>query len=286
MDTQREASRRPRPMQDPTVLREQAYADSSHLDVRRRTHELYTVDPVDLGQWTLAQIPWWGNERVLDVGCGPGELLCEMARTEAGWGLLAGFDFSSGMARQAATAARGLPVCVFAGDAQAIPCADACFDVVMARHVLYHVPDMERAVAEAARVLRPGGTFVVTTNGAHTMQEYQALRYRAAARFPSMIYPEMGTERFCLENGPELLRPYFAAVHTATLRGTLRFPAAQPLVDYFASGRSLSMHPGHSEAEWQAVLDFVRSEVQATVDADGCFDVTKVTGAIVGRKEG
>ncbi len=286
MNLQSEAEEQVFPGQDPAVLRGQAYADSSHLDIRRRTHQLYTVDPVDLGQWTLEQIPWRGDERVLDVGCGPGDLLRGMASHRDGWGLLAGFDFSSGMAIQAAAAARGLPVCVFVGDAQAISCADACFDVVMARHMLYHVPAMDRAVAEAARVLCPGGTFVVTTNGAHSMQEYQALRHRAAARFSSMICPEMGTERFCLENGPEFLRPYFDRVMCATLTGTLRFPAAQPLVDYFASSRSLTMHPGHSEADWQAVLEFVRAEVQAVIDEHGCFDVTKVTGAIVGHKEG
>jgi SAM-dependent methyltransferase len=156
----------------------------------------------------------------------------------------------------------------------------------MARHMLYHVPAMERAVAEAARVLCPGGYFVVTTNGAHSMQEYQALRDRAAARFSSMTSPEMSTERFCLENGPEFLRPFFETVSSTALTGTLRFAVAQPLFDYFASSRSLTMHPGHSEAEWQAVLGFVRAEIQAAIDKHGCFDVTKVTGAIVGRKEG
>jgi SAM-dependent methyltransferase len=284
MDAQPEAGQMPRPMQDPTVLREQAYADRTHLDVRRRTHQLYTVDPVDFGQWTLAQIPWRGNERVLDVGCGPGDLLREMACHGEAWGLLAGFDFSTGMAIQAAAATRGLPVCIFVGDAQAIPCPDASLDVVMARHMLYHVPDIDRAVAEAARVLCRGGYLVVTTNGAHSMHEYQVLRDRAAARFPSMKSPEMSTERFSLENGPEFLRPCFDAVTSTTLTGMLRFPAAQPLVDYFASSRSLTMDPAHSEADWRAVLDFVRAEVQATITEDGCFDVTKVTGAIVGRK--
>jgi SAM-dependent methyltransferase len=286
MDPRSAAGQRFCPSHDPTILREQAYADGAHLDVRRRTHQLYTVDPVDFDQWTLAQIPWRGDERILDVGCGPGELLREMARHRDGWSLLAGLDYSSGMAIQAAAATRGLPVHIFVGDAQTLPHPDLCFDVVMARHMLYHVPAMGRAVAEAARVLCPGGYFVVTTNSAHTMQEYQALRDRAAARFPSMASPEMSTERLCLENGPELLRSCFEMVSSTALTGTLRFTAAQPLVDYFASSRSLTMHPGHSEADWQAVLDFVRAEIQATIDRHGCFDVTKVTGTIVGRKEG
>ncbi len=66
--------------QDPRILREQAYADAAHLDVRYRTHQLYTVDPVSFGRWTLELLTWRGDERVLDVGCGPGTLLIEMAR--------------------------------------------------------------------------------------------------------------------------------------------------------------------------------------------------------------
>jgi len=69
MDARPEAGQNLCPSHDPAILREQAYADGTHLNVRRRTHQLYTVDPVDFGQWTLEQIPWRGDERILDVGC-------------------------------------------------------------------------------------------------------------------------------------------------------------------------------------------------------------------------
>jgi len=55
-------------------------------------------------------------------------------------------------------------------------------------------------------------------------------------------------------------------------------------MDYFASARALSMPPGHTEAEWQAVLDFVRAEAEAIVAQEGRLDVTKITGAVVGVK--
>ena len=266
---------------DPTILREQAYADDSHLDVRQRTHQLYTVDPVNFGRWTLERLPWRGGERVLDVGCGPGDLLREMGR-QRGWGVLVGFDFSTGMAVKAARSASGLPVHFFVGDGQAMPFPDGAFDVVMARHMLYHVPDIDRAVAEAARLLCRGGYFLTTTNSAHTMPEYQAICDRVAARFPAVANPERITDRFSLENGPAFLEPIFDQVETHTLPGTLRFPTAQPFADYSASIRSLTMRPGHTEAEWQAVLGFVRAEAETIIASKGRFDITKVTGAIVG----
>jgi SAM-dependent methyltransferase len=272
--------------QDPKVLREEAYADDRCLDVRRRTHELYTVDPVDFGQWTLDRLPWRGDECVLDIGCGPGDLLYAMARHHGGWGLLIGFDPSPGMVAEAVVRTSGLPVHLFAGDAQDLPFPDGHFDVVLARHVLFHVPDIGRAVAEAARVLRRGGHYLVTTNAGDTMPEYRAIRQRTAARFPSMIQREMITRRFCLENAPSYLEPYFERVVTHTLAGTLRFPEPQPFVDYFASTRALTMCAGHSDEEWAAILDFVQNEAAAIIAHQGHLDVAKLTGAVVGVKEG
>jgi len=269
---------------DPTILREQAYADDTHLDIRRRTHQLYTVDPVDFGRWTLERLPWRGDERVLDVGCGPAKLLRGMARDSDGWGMLVGSDFSAGMVAEAAGAADELSIYVLVADAQASPFPDRCFDVVMARHMLYHVPNIDRAVAEAARVLHSGGYLLTTTNSAGTMPQYWAIRERAARRFPLLIKPDALTHRFSLENGAAFLEPHFARIEVHTLPGTLRFPTAQPFVDYFASTRALSMPPGHTEAEWQAVLDFVRAEAEAVVARQGHFEVTKITGAVVGVK--
>ena len=52
------------PIYDQKRLSEEAYADDSHLDVRYRTHQLYTVEPVDFGRWTLERLAWQGDERV------------------------------------------------------------------------------------------------------------------------------------------------------------------------------------------------------------------------------
>jgi SAM-dependent methyltransferase len=273
-------------MYDQKLLREEAYVDDSHLDVRYRTHQLYTVDPVDFGRWTLERLPWRGGKRVLDVGCGPGDLLCEMARQHQGWQVLVGLDASPGMIAKAAWSARGLPAYFFVGDAQALSFPDGSFDVVMARHMLYHVPDIDRAVAEAARVLRPGGHFLAVTNSANTMPEYWELRQRAKACFPNAVLPQKCPDRFSVENAGLFLSPHFENLETHTLTGTLRFPTAQPLVDYFASSRALTMQPGHTDADWQAVLDFVHSEVETVIAREGRFDVTKVAGAVVGVKGG
>ena len=87
---------------------------------------------------------------VLEVGCGTGLILKEVARDAR---RASGVDLSAGMLRRAR--GRGLPVAQ--GDATAIPFASESFDVVCSFKVLPHVRDLKAALAEMARLLRPGG---------------------------------------------------------------------------------------------------------------------------------
>lgn len=93
---------------------------------------------------------------LLDVACGGGLL----APHVQGLGYRhVGVDLSA----TALPHARGHGVLAVRGDAQRLPFATGSIDVVVAGEVLEHVPDMPAAVAEACRVLRPGGTLVVDT---------------------------------------------------------------------------------------------------------------------------
>ena len=101
------------------------------------------------------------GDRVLDVGCGSGAILRDLARRVAPDGTAVGLDPSPALlvvAREIAEQ-EGLAdrVELRQGDVRALPVADADFDVVLAVTVLSHVPESERAVAELARVVRPGG---------------------------------------------------------------------------------------------------------------------------------
>ena len=97
------------------------------------------------------------GKRVLDLCCGHG------AGTEA---LLAtgaevtGLDFSSAMLTQARSRAGAAEL--IEGDAQAMPFPDSSFDAVVCGFGIMHIPDQPKALSEVHRVLRPGGTFVMT----------------------------------------------------------------------------------------------------------------------------
>jgi SAM-dependent methyltransferase len=101
------------------------------------------------------------GERGLDVGCGPGLLAAELVREVGAQGRIVAMDRSADMLAAARERLRDHPVAFVLTDAAALPFADAGFDFVVGVQVYLYVPDVARALAEAARVLRPGGRLVV-----------------------------------------------------------------------------------------------------------------------------
>ncbi|HVY15410.1 MAG TPA: methyltransferase domain-containing protein [Rhodopila sp.] len=97
------------------------------------------------------------GQTVLDVACGPGFT----AAAAAGRGAAArGLDFSAAML---AVARERHPGLVFdQGDAEALPYADAAFDAVVSNFGIHHAPNPVNALADAGRVLRPGGRLAFT----------------------------------------------------------------------------------------------------------------------------
>jgi ubiquinone/menaquinone biosynthesis C-methylase UbiE len=98
--------------------------------------------------------------RVLDVGCGTGFLAFRFA--ELGH-TVTGIDLSPQMIDRARHKAdqEALQIDFRVGDAVDLDCADETYSLVVARHVIWNLPDPERGVAEWLRVLRPGGRLVL-----------------------------------------------------------------------------------------------------------------------------
>jgi ubiquinone/menaquinone biosynthesis C-methylase UbiE len=100
---------------------------------------------------------------VLDLGCGAGEDVRALAALVGPRGRVVGVDWSSIMIAEAIRrhGTSGLPVEFLEGDAQALSLPDASFDRCRSERMLMHLDDPERALAELARFLRPGGRMAV-----------------------------------------------------------------------------------------------------------------------------
>ncbi len=102
------------------------------------------------------------GQSVLDVGSGPGLLAGAMADIVGERGAVCGIDISEAMLAIAASHCADRPWARFLrSDAGKLPLADAAFDVAVVTQVLEYVSDVDAALLELARVLRPGGRLVV-----------------------------------------------------------------------------------------------------------------------------
>lgn len=255
-------------------LREEQYRDSGNLRARMGLHERFSVNQYGWFRWVLDRLAPPAGARILELGCGPGRLWLENADRLRQVGALVLTDLSPGMAREAGGAvARALPgvaVAAACADAQAIPCPDASFDLVVANHMLYHVPDRPRAFAEIRRVLRPGGRFYAATNGTNHLAELLAL----AAGASSADALPLPTRAFALDNGAAELAPHFAAVTLDRYDDALVITEAAPLLDYI---RSMRAFPTLDEPRLAAAID-------AQLARDGAIRVAKETGMFVARR--
>jgi SAM-dependent methyltransferase len=188
---------------DPAAVRAE-YADETGLAVRtalwaRRTGPRAQDVAFEL---ILAARP----RRVLDVGCGRGELAERLAA--AGLEVVA-LDQSERMVDL--TRARGIDARI--GDVQALPFEDGSFDVGVANFMLYHVPELDRGLAELARVAH---VLVAATNGYDQLREMWELVGRNLAERRTL---------FMRETGEELLRRYFRDVRMIDLPATVELNA-------------------------------------------------------------
>jgi ubiquinone/menaquinone biosynthesis C-methylase UbiE len=131
------------------------------------------------------------------------------------------------------------------GDAARLPVRDASFDVVLAAQMLYHVPDIEAAIAEAKRTLRSDGPLLALLNGAADKQELRAVWQEASAAVlgPGARVPAWSS-RANLDNMPAVFERHFSQVSVRRRPGTSRFSEAQPALRWIASLRAGTENQG------------------------------------------
>ncbi len=259
---------------DQKMLRNRQYKTPNNLQARMEIHRRFSQSPVPWFQWEFDALAIQPGQTVLDLGCGPGEL----------WGSNRGqvpensrvilCDLSNGMVGTAAAALAGSPQFRFmVGDAQSIPLADQCCDLLTANHMLYHVPEIPRAVREIKRVLKKGGRLVAATNGmGHMLELYELIRKVV----PGYTHVNDSAMRFGLETGPDQLRPYFDEVEVRLFDSSLWITEAAPLAAYIYSMWGFADIKEDLKAKF---LDLIEAEIQAR----GGFFIQQSAGVLVAR---
>ncbi|MBN1285090.1 MAG: methyltransferase domain-containing protein [Anaerolineae bacterium] len=251
-------------------LRAEQYADSSNLDARAALHRRFSVNRRGWSPWVFDQFDLPPAARVLEVGCGPAYLWAEnRARVPAGWDITLS-DFSPGMVRKARAALDVTRFKYVNLDVQAMPFPAARFDAIIANHMLYHVPDLAKAMTEIRRVLKPGSALYAATNGRAHMSEL----FELASRFDARPWPQ-ANHPFLRETGRDDLAPHFDTVEWRPYEDALVVTEVEPLLAYvFASARA-----SFTEERRAAFA----AHVEELIARAGAFHITKDSGLFVAR---
>lgn len=205
------------------------YANAERLSTRISIHEKYSRNKQPFGEWIVSHYDLQPGERVLELGCGTGSMWqgvtlpagCRVTLT----------DYSAGMLETAKANTAHMNADYAVVDAQDIPYPDASFDVVIANMMLYHVPDIARALREIRRVLKPGGRFFAATCGENGV--VQAVAAMLGMRFDANM-------RFTLQNGGVQLAEVFADAQRCDRADALDVTDLSDLIGYLRSMQQMT----------------------------------------------
>lgn len=254
----------------------QQYKDASNLNARIELHKRFSTSTQNWYEWIFEHFTFADNSQILELGCGSAEFWRHnRERIPQDWSVTLS-DFSAGMLEDARQNLRDSkrPFTFQVIDAQAIPFANESFDVVIANHMLYHVPNRARALSEIRRILKPDGHFYATTIGETHLQELDDLVERVTN---TGIFGERLRHEFTLESGYDQLAPYFSQVTLDRFIDGLAVTEAEPLIAYILSTRTrLSLTDERIET--------LRTMIEQELAEHGAMHITKSSGIFIARK--
>lgn len=262
-------------MNRPENVRSQ-YSDDRNLTARIRLHNRYSVNPQGYVPWLFEQYRFQPGFRILELGCGNAHQWGETLERLPASCALTLTDLSEGMvdAVRLRHASRE-NVSIRQADICNIPFPDARFDAVIANHMLYHVPNLDRALEEVDRVLRPGGRFYAATNGDNGLHAW--LNRALKAVNPDLDAFEAASP-FSLQNGGEIMGRRFPYVERRDYRDALNVTDARDLMDWIRSALSISRL---EERNLDGLLEFF----EAIRVRDGVIHIPKEAGLFIASRE-
>lgn len=276
---------------DARYLQTRQYKTAANLKARITLHTRFSLNSYGWMKWVFDQFELPDTCRILELGCGSGLLWVEnIGRLPSGWKIILS-DFSRGMLEEATSsltpphqeniageASRRRQFSVGQIDAQAIPFDEATLDAVIANHMLYHVPDLDKTLDEIRRVIKAEGVFYASTVGETHLQELHQL----IARFipGADEWSKAFTETFTLENGAAKLTPWFPKVRLLRYPDALLVTEVEPLMDYILSTARRAVAP--PEEQW---LPDLRRAIEQAIATEGAIRINKDSGMFVGQSE-
>jgi ubiquinone/menaquinone biosynthesis C-methylase UbiE len=207
------------------------YIKKDTLSTRVNLHEKYSVNKYGWSNWVFDQYNLCENSKILEFGCGTGSSWIGKQIPEKINIVLT--DISPLMIDKTMNNLGSNDIFSFQIiDVQNVPFPDKYFDIIIANHMLYHVPDMTKALTEIKRILKNNGIFYATTVGINHLRELQDIYRKYENRVKFSYSDELS---FTLENGENILKKYFVNIEQKRYIDSLEVTQADDLMEYIVS---------------------------------------------------
>lgn len=247
------------------------YKNAKNLNVRISLHDKYSQNKQGWFPWLFEQIDFSHINKLLEVGCGNGKLWKNNKINLRNREIFLS-DSSQGMVDEVRkTLGNDFNCMVF--DCEKIPFKDNYFDAVIANHVLFYVYDINKALEEIRRVLNPLGVFYCSTYGSNHMKEINDIVQEFDSRVilsQTKLYDVFG-----LENGLDILKPYFKNIKMKRYDDCLVVDKSKPIIDYI-----MSCHGNQNEIIGPN-LNLFREFVDSIIQEKGYIKITKDAGLFI-----
>lgn len=252
------------------------YKDRTKLDARRRLYQMYGQTSIpSFSEWVFAHMEIPSGARVLELGCGTGELWLENGDALPSDAEILLTDVSPAMLEVARGRLQGPQFRFSLMDARALSLEAGYFDVIIANHVLYHISNRQKCISDVYSALKSGGHFYCTTNGWTHIIEFRSLIERFcpdAHVLPARYLPDA----FDIENAAREIGHVFAQLSVHTRNSKLEVTNAEHLAEYaqsttMQSTSSADLQDLRVHLEW---LIRLQKHIHITICV-GLFDATR-----------
>ena len=211
------------------------YAKQDNLDIRVNIHKKYSKNKLGFNNWIFSNYQITDEVKVLELGCGTGELWKSNSDFIDKMKQLVITDFSKDMVKTTKSVIGNRDnVNYEIMDIQKISFENETFDIVIANMLLHHVNDIPKALSEVNRILKTGGIFYCATFGENGVVDY------LASLFKDEINQDLENKSFTLQNGKRYLSRYFNSVDTLLYDDELQVTSTDDLVKYIQSFKGIS----------------------------------------------
>ena len=254
-------------MNDPEKVKKM-YVNKDTLSTRVNIHK-YSTNKYGWNNWIFDKYKLDENINILDIGCGTSDIWIGKEKELPEKINIILSDISPLLIEKAKEKLKENTKFIFQVlDIQNIPFEDKKFDIIIANHMLYHVPNISKALAEVKRVLKNDGTFYATTIGKNHMREIMEIYKKYEQKVKFSYSNELS---FLLDSGKDILSRYFTKIKQKRYSDTLEVADINSIMNYIVSYNEVP----------KEILDEIQQIIENEIKEKGVFKIEKDSGIYI-----